>query len=97
MDSRQWWQALAAAEVTVTVACAGLTAAFFFYAQWHEPKPNRRSAALALVLIALGVAIQATASLTWRAHPSLVVTAGLPACLGQMLAALLVLRQLGRE
>ncbi len=92
-----WWQAVAAAQVVTTVSCAALTAGFFFNATRRERVPGRRTAALALALTALGAALQAAAALVWQADPSLVVSAGLPACAGQILTALLVLRQMGRE
>lgn len=92
-----WWQGAAAVVVAATVLCAALTAGFFFNATHRERVPGRRTAALALALTALGAGLQAVAALIWQAEPSLVVGAGLPACAGQILTALLVLRQMGRE
>jgi hypothetical protein len=92
-----WWQTLVAAETTFTVGCAGLSAAFFLRAWRHEGTPGRRTAALALALTAVGAAGQAAASLAWRTDPALAATVGLPACAGQALVALLVLRQRHRE
>ncbi len=96
-DEQAWWQAAAAAQAATTVLCAALTAGFFFNATHRERVPGRRTAALALALTALGAGLQAIAALVWQADPSLVVSTGLPACAGQILTAVLVLRQIGRE
>ena len=95
VTEQAWWQAAAAAETVVTVSCAGFSAAYFLHAWRQAASPGRRTAAFTLVLTTLGAAAQAAASLAWQADPSLVVTAGLPACAGQALVAVLVLRQLG--
>ncbi len=96
MESGQMWEAAAAAEAAVTVTCAGLTASFFLNSYRRAVSPGRRTAALALALSAVGAAAQAALALAWRTEPLLITGAGLPACAGQVLTALLVLRQMGR-
>ena len=97
MESGQMWEAAAAAETAVTVTCAGLTAGFFLNAYRRAASPGRRTAALALSLTAVGAAAQATLALAWRTEAPWITGAGLPACTGQVLTALLVLRQMGKD
>lgn len=96
MDGTRIWHAVAAAQLTVTVSCAVLTAGYFMSLWRRAATRGRRTAALALGLTALGVAIQALL-LAERGDTSVAIALGLPACAGQALSALLVLRQLERD
>jgi hypothetical protein len=95
MDDGRFWGAAVAAQTVVTVICAALTAGYFLRAYRRSVSPGRRTAALALVLMAVSAAVQAVAWLVRGGTPA-AFTAGLPACAGQVLTALLVLRQLER-
>lgn len=89
-----WWQAITAMEAAVTLACAALTGGFFVRAHLGQASPGRRTAALTLVAVAAGDAAQAVLLLTGHVDPWVAVGA-LPAALGQVLIALLVVRQIG--
>ncbi|MFN8556708.1 MAG: hypothetical protein U0531_04950 [Dehalococcoidia bacterium] len=90
-DERSWWQALALAEAVVTTAC-GLATVAFYTRQYHRASsPGRRLSALALMLTGLGVVAGNGGG---QRADVLALAAGLPACAGQVLIALLIVRQL---
>lgn len=91
------WQAVVIGEALIAMLSGGLTAAFFLYEWRTAVSPGRRTAALALALTGLGNIAQARAALTWQEDAARIAATGLPACLGQVLVALLVLRQMARR
>ena len=94
--THDWWRVAADVEAGLTAACAGFTAVYFLNTYHRAAGPGRRTAALALALAAAGAATQAIVLRAWPAVASLTAITVLPACLGQALIALLVLRQIRR-
>lgn len=91
---------LAAALVTqtmLTIACGCAVAGHFLRLLCGEMTPGRRNAATALALCGAGTAVQAAGVAASGLEPAAMMAVGLPACLGQALAALLVLRGVERE
>jgi hypothetical protein len=91
-----WWQAAATVAAAVTLLCAAFTGGFFARAWRREAVPGRRTCAATLVLVAAGDIAQAVTTL-WERGALIVALAVLPVCAGQLLMALLVLRQMGDE
>lgn len=85
------------AQTAVIVLSGGLTATHFLYRLGREATPGRRMAARALALSAIGSATQALTILTTSVDAPMALAAGLPACTGQALCALLVLRERGEQ
>jgi len=91
---------LAAVLVTqtmLTIACGCAVAGHFLRLLCGEMTPGRRSAATALALCGAGAAVQAAGIAAGGLEPAVMMAVGLPACLGQALAALLVLRGMERN
>jgi hypothetical protein len=91
-----WWQAVATVAAAVTLLCAAFTGGFFARAWRREVAPGRRTCAATLVVVAIGDITQAAVTLAERGV-LIVAMASLPACAGQLLIALLVLRQMENE
>jgi hypothetical protein len=79
-------------QTMLTIACGCAVAGHFLRLLAGEMTPGRRTAAMALALCGAGAAVQAAAVAAGGLELGVAMAAGLPSCLGQALAALLVLR-----
>jgi hypothetical protein len=85
------------AQTMLSIACGCAVAGHFLRLLCGEMTPGRRSAATALTLCGAGAAVQAAGVAAGGLEPAIALAIGLPACLGQALAALLVLRGVEQE